>query len=207
MSSSPTTAKYAKSRRSHKTPRSDKSDEESRATSQQPDARGPNLKRLGLAGAALVVAGGAAFGIDQAVSPSSPTPTTVPSGGAVAQKGALATTYLAEAPNAVVSMDIVKAATSGYTGTATGLVQLGASTSRSDAALGYSIAATISGDKLEIGFNGGPKQSTKIRHGSFTITFPNTYGSPLSLTFNTSTVSAAAAAQQAFEARLAANPG
>lgn len=161
-----------------------------------------------MAGAALLVAGGAAYGIDQAVSPSSAsTKPRVPPAGAPAREGAIPNIYLAVAPNAVVEVDLVPAATKGYTGTATTLAQLGPATSRSDVAQSYSISATLHGEKLDIGFNGAAKMPSTLKNGSFTVEFPIPYGNPEQLTFNQSNVQAVAAAQDAFKAKLASNPG
>lgn len=182
-------------------------------------ARGRRFKWLAIAVAAIVLAGGAAYGIDQAVSggskvsgaPASENPNLPKShgAGAPAKLGGLTSTYLATASNAIVSIDFVPAASgsSEYTGSATALAQLGGSTSRSDAFIGYPVAASLNGDVLEVGINGGAKTRTTLKDGSFKLEFPIPYGSNQLMTFKKSTVQAVGKAQQQFRAYLASLPG
>jgi|GEM_PF-4020870 len=191
----------------------DSADAGRKAPSGEPNARGRTAKRLGIFAAALIVAGGAAYGIDQAVSGGGPSENpNLPKAhgaGAPAQPGALTSTYLATASNAIVSIDLVKAAgnSGAYTGGATALAQIGGSKSRSDAFIGFTVAATLSGDVLEIGFNGGPKSRVTYKNGSFKVEFPIPYGSNQLMYFKQSNVQAVGKAQQQFRAFLTTLPG
>jgi hypothetical protein len=156
-------------------------------------------------GAAVVLAGAAAFGIDQAVS-SSPTHSggSGPGSGTTASTlpGGLASLYLATTPTAVVSIDLTTSNKQGAQGTASTYVAAGKPPTKNTDFVVSNVTAALHGSQIEISFNGGPKSSSRINGGSFTVRFPMPDGTNVRLTFHPTTVNAITSAEATFKQRF-----
>jgi len=173
------------------------------APSRQSAVRGRALRRLGLVGAAVVAVGAAAFGIDQAVSSTHSRGSNSPGSGSSATTlpGSLASLYLATTPTAVVSINLSSVG-QGLGGTATVLATAGKPPTPNTDFVIDTVSAVRQDSRLDFSFNGGPKTSTRVDKGAFTVGFPLPDGTNVSLTFKPTTNKAIATAQAAFRQRV-----